>query len=125
MKRQHSLIWLYKSLVDEGFFFFARSHSLSVDKTVLHIAYLDYLWQEQAIMVIRTSTNAYRIYYCNELVRTRSVKDTKATLYAIRDGILDTTKLYGSMTLQELKTFDKSNYRLKLAIYDRIARLPK
>jgi len=120
MKRQHSLIWLYKSLVDDGYFYFSKSHELSANKAILHIIYYDFLWREQAITVFRTSTNAYRIYYSNEFLRTRSVKDTLSALYAIRDGIMDTNKLYGAMTLSELKTFDKSDYLLKLAVYDRL-----
>ena len=124
-KRQQSLIWLYKSLVDDGYFHFSRRHEISSNKSVLYITYLDFLFIEQFILVFRTSANSYRIYYGDELIRTRSVKSTLDTLYAIRDAIIDTNNIYNYMTLKDLKTFDKTNFSLYKRITSEIKNIQK
>jgi len=108
--RGQTLTYLYHELTKRNFLVLFRRHKLSADKSCLHIVYLDYLLEEQFITVIRTSALAYRIYYDNELTRTRTVKETVDRLEAIFDEILNKSKLYSVMTVSELRHYDRDDY---------------
>ena len=117
--RGHNLTYLYTELMKRNFFALFRRHKLSMDKGCLVLVYLDYLLDEQFITVIRTSPLAYRIYYDNKLVRTRTVKETADKLDTIHDEIMARSKLYSVMTIAELKHYNKNDYEKKAELYKR------
>ena len=118
--RGHTLTFLHIELVKRDFLALFRRHKLSADKGCLHIVYLDYLLEEQFITVIRTSPLAYRIYYDNELIRTRTVKETADKLEAIHIEILERSKLYSVMTIAELKYYDKDDFEKRAELRERL-----
>lgn len=112
-----SLIW---SLRDIGYFSFCRRYEVSADNSTLYIVFFDYILHEQFITVFRTSVLCYRVYYNGKLYSARTLIKALDLLDRIRLLILDNNKLYGVMTVSELKTLRLRRASAKADIFRRL-----
>jgi hypothetical protein len=94
-------------------------YELSDDKTVLHVAYLDYKLETQFIAVFRTSALAYRIYHGGKLTTRRTAKQACEYLHGVLSDIIVAAEHYKVLTVAELNRLDSLTYSQKLELYKR------